>query len=375
MPFSLSRSRLTASLVPLAFVGSTLSCAAPIDDNAASEGTREEESAQVVVTDLGSLTGAAGQSQAFAINEHGTIVGLSFDATGAARAVVWVSRQLRTLPLPAGTVDSVALDINVNEVAVGWRMDTSGHTRAVRWTGTTSAADLAPSFNGDTVAEAVNDRGEIVGWSRPIGGTKTAVRFVNGSVALVLPANPLGTSVAADIGNVATGTNSVFGQAGAKAPFEQGNAPPGSTGNFMILPVPAGTSYTGLNAAAGTGNAAVGWYRISTGPRRATLWTANVVPPNTFPSSWNVQDLGTLGGPSSVSLGINPAGTVVVGVSDRSTGAQHAFSRRAGAGLVDLGAATSSSDCASAAYGINGAGTIVGYSCTSASSQHAVAWN
>src|SRR5262249_53113123 len=143
---------------------------------------------------------------------------------------------------PSGTVDSVALDINVNDVAVGWRTDASGHTRAVRWTGTTSVADLAPGFNGDSVAEAVNDRGEIVGWARPVGGTKSAVRFVNGNVALVLPPNPLGTSVASDIGNRATGTNSVLGQAGAKTPFEQGNAPPGSPGNFMILPIPAGTS-------------------------------------------------------------------------------------------------------------------------------------
>ena len=100
------------------------------------------------------------------------------------------------------------------------------------------------------------------------------------------------------------------------------------------------------------------------------------MPPNTFPSSWNVQDLGTLGGPSSTANGINPAGTVVVGISDRSSGAPHGFSRRIGASMVDLGALTADPGCASAASGMNGAGTIVGYSCTSGSSgRHAVAWN
>jgi probable HAF family extracellular repeat protein len=358
----------------LACICTAASCAAPIDDSDGATGESELE--LVAGVDLGSLTGAGGTSQAFAINERGTIVGYSTDATGASRAVTWVSRRLTALPLPSGTSASVALDVNVNDVAVGWRKDANGRTRAVRWTGATSVADLAPSFVGDTTAEAVDDRGEVVGWARPTGGAKSAVRFVNGAVVNVLPADPDGLSVAADIGNRASGTNSILGQAGSRTPFEQGNTPPGTPGNFMELPVPAGTSYTGVNGAAGDGNAAVGWFRISTGPRRAALWTANVVAPNTFPSSWRVQDLGTLGGPSSTANGINPAGTVVVGVSDRSSGAPHAFSRRVGASMVDLGALTSDPGCASAAFGMNGTGTVVGYSCTSGSSgRHAVAWN
>jgi probable HAF family extracellular repeat protein len=376
MSFKLPRHNLTASLLSLAFVGTMTSCATPIDDAEENAATGESELPLVAGADLGALTGASGKSQAFAINEHGTIVGYSSDSTGAPRAVIWVSRRLTALPVPAGTTISVALDVNVNGVAVGWRKDANGRTRAVRWTGTSSVADLAPGFNGDSTAEAINDRGEIVGWSRPTGGAKSAVRFVNGTVVLVLPPDPMGLSVAADIGNRATGTNSILGQAGSRTPFEQGNTPPGTPGNFMALPVPSGTSYTGVNGASGDGNAAVGWFRISTGPRRAAMWRANVVPPNTFPSSWTVQDLGTLGGPSSAATGINPAGTIVVGTSDRASGASHGFSRRIGSSMVDLGALSSDPGCVSAAYGINSAGTIVGFSCTSGSSgQHAVAWN
>jgi probable HAF family extracellular repeat protein len=348
----------------------------PIEEGNGEVATGENESAQVTVADLGALTGASGTSQAFAINEQGTIVGFSIDSTGAVRAVTWVRRRLTALPVPSGTGASVALDVNVNGVAVGWRRDASGRTRAVRWTGTTAVADLAPTFNGDTTAEAINDRGEIVGWARPVGGGKSAVRFANGGVVNVLPPNPFGMSFAADISNRATGANSILGQTGSRTPFEQGNTPPGTPDNFMTLPVPSGTSYTSVNGTSGDGNAAVGWFRISTGPRHAAWWRAQVVPPNTFPSSWTVQDLGTLGGASSAANGINPAGTIVVGTSDRSNGGSHAFSRRAGSGMTDLGALTSDPDCRSAAYGINGAGTIVGFSCTATSTgQHAVAWD
>ena len=371
MPFPSPGSAFTGSLLTLAFVCTSLSCAAPIDD---SQGVSESD--LVAGADLGSLAGASGTSQAFAINATGTIVGFSTDAAGTTRAVTWVNRRLSALPLPAGTTASVALDVNATQVAVGWRRDASGRTRAVRWTGVASVADLAPSFDGDSTAEAINDRGEIVGWARPVAGAKSAVRFVNGDVVGVLPPDPDGLSVAADIGNRATGTNSILGQAGARTPFEQGNTAPGTPGNFMTLPVPPGTSYTGVNGASGDGNAAVGWFRISTGPRRASLWTARVVPPNTFPSSWTVQDLATLGGPSSTANGIDPSGAIVVGTSDRTSGAPHAFSRRVGSSMVDLGALTSDPGCASAAFAINAAGTIVGYSCTSGSSgRHAAVWN
>ncbi len=376
MSFTSHRRTLTGSLLALALVGLVTSCAAPIDDSQEEESVARGESELVAVADLGTLTGANGTSQAYSINAQGTIVGYSLDASGAVRAVTWVNRSIRTLPLPSGTVSSVALDINANNVAVGWRSDANGRTRAIRWTGTSNAADLAPSFDGDTLAESLNDRGEIVGWARPTGGTKIAVRFVNGGVAAVLAQAQLSTSVASDIGNLASGTNSVLGQSGAKGPFEQGNAPPGTPGALMFLPTPAGTSYTGLNAASGDGNAAVGWFRISTGPRHAIVWRANVVAPNTFPSSWSFQDLGTLGGLSSVALGINPAGTTIVGMSEPSSGGQHAFMRRQGAAMVDLGGLSTNPSCMSAAYGINQAGTIVGNSCTSAGNgQHAAAWN
>jgi len=87
-------------------------------------------------------------------------------------------------------------------------------------------------------------------------------------------------------------------------------------------------------------------------------------------------DPGTLGGAASFAAGINATGTIVVGTSDRASGAAHGFRWSPGSRMIDLGALSSDSSCFSRAAAINSVGTIVGYSCVSGGSgQHAVAWN
>jgi probable HAF family extracellular repeat protein len=90
--------------------------------------------------------------------------------------------------------------------------------------------------------------------------------------------------------------------------------------------------------------------------------------PQTTTPKMQVQDLGTLGGSSSIARGINSSGQVV-GSSYTSAGEQHAFLYDEGATpkMQDLGTLGGSS---SYATGINDSGKVVGSSYTSAGEQH-----
>ena len=91
--------------------------------------------------------------------------------------------------------------------------------------------------------------------------------------------------------------------------------------------------------------------------------------PQTTTPKMQVQDLGTLGGSSSIARGINSSGKVV-GYSYTSAGEQHAFLYDGSAAtpkMQDLGTLGGSS---SYATGINDSGKVVGYSYTSAGEPH-----
>ena len=76
-------------------------------------------------------------------------------------------------------------------------------------------------------------------------------------------------------------------------------------------------------------------------------------------------DLGTLGGDTSIGYGVNAAGQVV-GQADTAAGIGHAFYHAGGATdtPVDLGALSTDATAASAAYAINNARSIVGWTHT-----------
>ena len=75
--------------------------------------------------------------------------------------------------------------------------------------------------------------------------------------------------------------------------------------------------------------------------------------------SYQVTDLGTLGGPTSSAAGINASGQVV-GSADTSSGERHAFLYSNGT-MADLGTLGGVS---SSAHGINASGQVVGYAFT-----------
>ena len=82
-------------------------------------------------------------------------------------------------------------------------------------------------------------------------------------------------------------------------------------------------------------------------------------------------DLGTLGGNYSLGVAINDVGQVV-GYSEVSGGAVHAFRWDGANGMQDLGSLGGAYSCATA---INRAGQVVGYSWVNESSFHAFIWD
>ncbi|MDX1618601.1 MAG: hypothetical protein R3224_07425 [Balneolaceae bacterium] len=84
-----------------------------------------------------------------------------------------------------------------------------------------------------------------------------------------------------------------------------------------------------------------------------------------------IQGIGSLGGSDSFAFDNNDQGQVV-GYSQTSSGAFHAFLWEASTGMVDLGTLGGSR---SVAYGINVLGQVVGYSTTASGEFHAFIWD
>jgi probable HAF family extracellular repeat protein len=87
-------------------------------------------------------------------------------------------------------------------------------------------------------------------------------------------------------------------------------------------------------------------------------------------------DLGTLGGSSSVATAVNVRGQVVGNstTAGDDVRVQHAFSRTATEGMVDLGTLGGGIGPGSSAIAVNARGQVVGYSRIVDGSQHAFSW-
>ena len=123
---------------------------------------------------------------------------------------------------------------------------------------------------------------------------------------------------------------------------------PRSTPRLTPLAAIDGATVTNLSFTAAAINDA-GQVAGTFGQTRAMLYTPGI----------GSQDLGTLGGATSVAYGINELGQVV-GYSTTATGDRHAFLWTAGVGMQDLG--TLGGGTSSTARGINDRGQVVGES-------------
>lgn len=99
----------------------------------------------------------------------------------------------------------------------------------------------------------------------------------------------------------------------------------------------------------------------------AFLWAC----PAIAQTSYNYYDLGTLGGTTSSSAGVNNAGQVV-GATTLASGATHPFYWSSATGMVDIGTFGGTSG---GAKGINNVGDVVGHATNVANVWHPFVWN
>jgi probable HAF family extracellular repeat protein len=124
--------------------------------------------------DLGTLPGDSA-SQAFGINNLGTVVGVSSGPAGTRAFLSTSEGVMQNLEALPGGDFSKALGINDNRQIVGSSGSPIG-SRAVRWDPTNGIQDLGV-LPGDTSSEAfaINNRGDVLGYSKGPAGTRSFV--------------------------------------------------------------------------------------------------------------------------------------------------------------------------------------------------------
>lgn len=266
-----------------------------------------------------------------------------------------------------GGVFSTAVSINNNRQVVGMSDNGSQEMRAVLWNvaanGTPSApAELSPiAGNSYSAAYAINDSGVAVGESSKAAdyvavywpaGIQTPAELPLG--ALTSPSAAYGINNGGRIvGEATTGGNTVpaYWSSSATAAVQLPLLSGGTTGTAYFIDA-AGTKIVGES-------------ENSSGKMRAVLWTVNSNGTVDSPT-----DLGVLSGHDrSVALGVNGSGQIV-GESESATGEVHAviwtegiLGGLFGYNVTDMGTAGSRSSAAA----INDLGFIAGWSDVSGS--------
>jgi len=240
-------------------------------------------------------------------------------------------------------------------VIVGWSGANEFTGAAFRWS---DATGMSAFFSGDAVAAGVSRDGTtIVGsvqgsvgfrWRQTgttyLWGPATFVSF-NGEKLHGIYANSGLVYSYRFVSGASTDVTHVFCQCGVyetMALSGDGDTVVGqtsqrasrysfATNTFTDLGALPGGSFSSAKGTTFDGSFVVGDAIVGSGPppyqRRAFLWSA----------LGGMQNLGTLGGPESVALGVSDDGTVVVGSSLNASGSWRAFRWTATSGMVDLG--------------------------------------
>jgi probable HAF family extracellular repeat protein len=341
----------------------------PLSPDASTAAAGRPSGAGITMTDLGTLGGR--WSAAYGINESGVIVGGSTTASGVAHAFVWSNGTMADLGSAAPGSSSVAHDINEAGVIVGTVVGTNGN-QPVRWSPLAGGGYSPPEELGTLggccgEAYALNDGGQIIGDSRllsqpaPEGGGPVGHAFLwqSGSMAdihpLTLFAESAGT-VAWGINDAGTVVGQQYGPGRARAFVRDAN------GEAQLLPGIGGSEAIPLDINAE--GAIVGWSQASPTDQwllHATLWVAGIP-----------QDLGTLGGVSSVAIAItDEAAPRVVGRADTRRG-HRAFVWTAAGGMKDLGLPKGRSS--GQAWDLNRNGWVVGETSATSGRTYATLW-
>ena len=194
---------------------------------------------QVTITDLGFLPGGT-YSSAYDINNIGEVVGVSSDATGLNRRVIWRDGVIvDTLPQP-GSATAKALQLNENRQFVGFATATVGGIGyGVYWDhGTAIKLQPLPGTTASgAAANGINGFGDVAGGGTGGGGTVPAYQHAgiwrNGVLLRDIGVIPGGNySMANDINDVGqvTGTSTAGGTGARQYAFRWQN------GVFTVLP-------------------------------------------------------------------------------------------------------------------------------------------
>jgi len=268
----------------------------------------------VSIHDLGTLGGAV--SQAKAVNPLGQVVGTSRDGLGRSRAFLWQEKVGIVDLNPLTGVHTSANDINATGEIVGGGDTGFGEFHAYLLSEDTSL-DLGTLGGNESEALALNRLGQVVGHSR-LRGAPAKHAFYIPQPGTMVDLGSLGgaTSIAHDVN-------------------DHGDV--------------------------------VGLAETQAGQPHAFLWTA----------ARHMRDLGTLGAPASIALGIG----CVVGVSQtghtdrRGLPVTHAFLRTPAGKMLDLGTLGGEHSSAAAISEENGGVLwIAGHSHDTSAQVRAVLW-
>lgn len=259
---------------------------------------------------------------------------------------------------------SWAVAINDSGQVVGGSSTTSSlfPGRAFSWTEEGGMIDVGTLGGEWSVAVAVNSVGQVVGHSSTDTGDAHAFSWTSASGMVDLGTLGGNRSIAvavndngevAGVSTTASGDERAFLWTSSDGMIDLGTL----SGAFSEI------GWTWFSALGSPGGPAlsdsgqvVGWSETSTGAVHAFSWTDG-----------SMEDLGTLGGEMSFALSVNTIGQVA-GVAQFP---QHAFLWTPEAGMVDLGTLGGE---ASEAVSINDAGQVAGNSTTAGGESHGFLW-
>lgn len=257
-----------------------------------------------------------------------------------------------------GTASPRAVDSNGNVAGVFQFSKRPAQAHAFFWSKSGGLKDLGTLGGDDSAAFGTNASGQVVGQANASAGALDQAFLWTQTAGMV----DLGT-----LGGASSAANAVntSGQVAGESELSSGFVHAflwSQSGGLKDLGTLSGGQQSGANAINSAGEIA-GWANVGTNDHAIT-WT----------QSGGLVDLGITASCGSTAFGINDS-AVVVGWFNNSAGCSftsHGFSWTHGGGFKDLGVLSGGQY--SFAYGINGAGQIVGTGQSSTSAPVAVLW-
>ncbi|MBN1393415.1 MAG: PEP-CTERM sorting domain-containing protein [Pirellulales bacterium] len=126
------------------------------------------------MVDIGTL---GRDSYAYAINDSGSVAGLSKDGSGVQYGFFYDGAMTKIDPISSYT-SSIAYGMNNNDVVVG-NSSKTGYTHAIKWDETGGTVDLGILTGGQeySAAESINDLGQVAGLAKDSAGAYRAVMW------------------------------------------------------------------------------------------------------------------------------------------------------------------------------------------------------